>query len=69
MEGFLLGERNGREGKGDWSLGTGTAEEKGERDRERDKERDRDRQTEKERWELGRALLKGNVVNVHRRCS
>lgn len=30
---------------------------------------ERQGETEKERWEAGRALLKGNVLNVHRRCS
>ena len=58
-------EREKRE-RGDWPLGTGVAVKK------RDKRR-RDRQVKtwrmREGWEVGRALLKGNVVNVHRRYS
>ena len=47
--------KGGRE-RGHWPLGI--------------EEKERDRQTQrKEGWEVGRALLKGNVVNVHRGCS
>ena len=37
--------------------------------RERKRDRETERETEKESWEVGRALLKGDLVNVCRRCS
>lgn len=49
----------------DRPLGTGIAEEK----RERDGETDRQTERKRESWEVGRAFIKGNVVNVYRRCS
>lgn len=57
MERRENGQRGGRDG----SLGTRVAEEK-EREEEREKER--------KRQEVGKVhLLKGNIPNVHRRCS
>ena len=55
----------GRLTSGNWS----SREEKGVG--ETDRQREKKDQTEKERnrWEVGRALLKENVVNVRRRCS
>lgn len=48
----------GRGESEDWPLETGMAD--GERETE----------TEKKRWEVGRAqILKGNLANMHRRCS
>ena len=32
-------------------------------------ERETDSQRQREMWEVGRALLKGKVVNLHMRCS
>lgn len=40
-----------------------------ERGRSRETGREEGGQVERERWEMGRAFLIGNVVSVHRRCS
>lgn len=54
---------NGKAGRG--LLKIGVAEEKrGEERREKQTERERKKERE-ERWEVGRALLKSNAVNVH----
>lgn len=56
----------GERERGDQPLGTKAAKEMREAERERKKG---ERQTEREKWETGRALLKENSVNMHRKCS
>lgn len=72
--GFLLSDwnRNVKEGRGggNWSLGTGAAEnkKKGKGDKQRDRQRSRERK-EQGRREESKAHLRQNIVNVHGRCS
>lgn len=62
---FYWGKGNGkREGE------TGLWEQEQQKRRVREREREPDKQRErkkKERWEMGWDLLKGKVMNVHRR--
>lgn len=67
MERLLLKEMECKKREGDQPPGTGKAEEKrGGEGGGRDGGRKRQEQIEKE---VGRTLLKGNVVDVHRSCS
>lgn len=50
--------------KGGWERGDQPPRTEVTEDKRRERERDR-----KERWEVGRAPLKGNLVNEHRWCS
>lgn len=67
MEGvFYWGKGKGK--RGGWLLGTGVAERRENGRGNRQKGEDRDREKERDgRW--AGPFLKGNIMNVHRRCS
>lgn len=52
--------------KSEWEKGERTSQDRSGRREERRGERNRQRKKEREeRWEVGRAFLKSNAVNVH----
>lgn len=63
---FYWGKVNGKRVEGEERPASGN---RNSRREERKRQRNKRAERKRKRWEVGRAFIKVNVVNVYRRCS